>query len=66
MGNAIRYLKMKIAKLPLNLTEAEAKAVLVGKINSFIEMKIEVADQVITSSGAGKINHGDVILTHAK
>src|SRR6185437_14258304 len=33
MGNAIRYLKMKIAKIPPSLPEATAKEVLINKIN---------------------------------
>ncbi|XP_038687327.1 translation initiation factor eIF-2B subunit delta-like isoform X2 [Tripterygium wilfordii] len=64
MGNAIRFLKSRIAKLPLNLSESEAKAVLCSEIDRFINEKIVLADKVIVRHAATKIRDGDVLLTH--
>ncbi|XAR51268.1 hypothetical protein NMG60_11005849 [Bertholletia excelsa] len=64
MGNAIRFLKARIAKLPLNLSESEAKATLCSDINRFINEKIVLADKVIVRHAATKIRDGDVLLTY--
>lgn len=47
------------------MPEATAKAELCEFINNFIREKITVADQVIASSAAQKIQDGDVIVTFA-
>ncbi|KFK33312.1 hypothetical protein AALP_AA6G358600, partial [Arabis alpina] len=49
MGNAIRFVKNRIAKLPITLAESEAKAVLQSDIERFINEKIIVADKVGTA-----------------
>ncbi|XP_022987306.1 translation initiation factor eIF-2B subunit delta-like isoform X2 [Cucurbita maxima] len=64
MGNAIRFLKNRIAKLPLNLPESEVKATLCSDINRFINEKIIIADEVIVRHAATKIRDGDVLLTY--
>ncbi|KNA20876.1 hypothetical protein SOVF_048410 [Spinacia oleracea] len=64
MGNAIRFLKNRIAKLPLNLSESEAKASLQSDINQFISEKILIADKVIVKHAVTKIRDGDVLLTY--
>ncbi|KAF9626084.1 hypothetical protein IFM89_030752 [Coptis chinensis] len=64
MGNAIRFLKNRIAKLPLNLSEPEAKAILQSDIDRFINEKIVLADKVIVEHAVTKIRDGDVLLTH--
>ncbi|KAK2987475.1 hypothetical protein RJ640_012134 [Escallonia rubra] len=63
MGNAIRFVKTRIAKLPLTLSESEAKATLISDINSFITEKIILADKVIVSHAVTKVRDGDVLLT---
>ena len=65
MGNAIRYVKMKISKIGLGCAESRAKDQLVHDIDSFIQERIEFADEVIASHGVSKIHHNDVILTYA-
>ncbi|PQP91914.1 translation initiation factor eIF-2B subunit delta [Prunus yedoensis var. nudiflora] len=55
MGNAIRFLKSRIAKLPLTLSESEAKSTLCSEIDRFINEKIILAD---------KVRDGDVLLTY--
>uniref|UniRef100_A0A7C9AJM6 Translation initiation factor eIF2B subunit delta n=1 Tax=Opuntia streptacantha TaxID=393608 RepID=A0A7C9AJM6_OPUST len=64
MGNAIRFLKNRIAKLPLTLSESEAKASLQSDINRFISEKILIADKVIVKHAVTKIRDGDVLLTY--
>lgn len=64
MGNAIRFLKNRIANLPLNLSESEAKASLQSDINGFISEKILIADKVIVKHAVTKIRDGDVLLTY--
>ncbi|KAK4426305.1 Translation initiation factor eIF-2B subunit delta [Sesamum alatum] len=65
MGNAIRFLKTRIANLPLNLSESEAKANLISDIERFINEKIIIADKVIVKHAATKVRDGDVLLTYA-
>lgn len=62
MGNAIRFLKSRIADLPLNLSEAEAKSSLKSDIDRFISEKIILANKVITKHAVTKIRDGDVLL----
>ncbi|KAL6623402.1 hypothetical protein ACP70R_033281 [Stipagrostis hirtigluma subsp. patula] len=64
MGNAIRFLKNKIAKLPLALSELEAKASLQSDIDWFINGKIIIADEVIVQHAIKKIRDDDVLLTY--
>ena len=64
MGNAIRFLKNRITKLPLALSESEAKASLQSDIDHFINEKIIVAGKVIVSHAVTKIRDDDVLLTY--
>ncbi|KAL6006880.1 hypothetical protein ACLOJK_032376 [Asimina triloba] len=64
MGNAIRFLKNRIARLPLTLSEAEAKAALQSDIERFINDKIVLADKVIVRHAVTKIRDGDVLLIY--
>ncbi|XVF12352.1 hypothetical protein REPUB_Repub08aG0109700 [Reevesia pubescens] len=64
MGNAIMFLKSRIAKLPLTISESEAKAVLCSDIDRFINEKIVLADKVIVRHAATKIRDGDVLLIY--
>ncbi|KAG8367011.1 hypothetical protein BUALT_Bualt16G0028000 [Buddleja alternifolia] len=65
MGNAIRFLKTRVANMPLNLSESEAKANLISDIDRFISEKIILADKVIVTHAVTKIRDGDVLLTYA-
>jgi translation initiation factor eIF-2B subunit delta len=64
MGNAIRFLKSQIAKLPLTLSESESKTSLQSGIERFIYEKIILADKVIVEHAVTKIRDGDVLLTY--
>ncbi|KAL5723541.1 hypothetical protein ACHQM5_006929 [Ranunculus cassubicifolius] len=64
MGNAIRFLKNRITKLPLTLSESESKSSLQSDIDRFINERIILADKVIVEHAITKIRDGDVLLTH--
>ncbi|XVE71968.1 hypothetical protein DITRI_Ditri11bG0000700 [Diplodiscus trichospermus] len=64
MGNAIKFLKSRIAKLTLSLSEPDAKAALMLDIDRFINEKIILADKVIVKHAVTKIQDGDVLLTY--
>lgn len=64
MGNAIKFVKTRIANLPLALSESEAKANLLSEINHFINEKIILADKVIVNHAVTKVRDGDVLLTY--
>lgn len=66
MGNAIRWLKVEINDVDPDTEESKAKADLCEAIDNFIRERISVADQVISTSAAEKIQDGDVILTFTK
>ncbi|KAK7281680.1 hypothetical protein RIF29_09876 [Crotalaria pallida] len=64
MGNAIRFVKSRITKLPSRLSESEAKEALCSDIDRFINEKIILADKVIVGHAATKVRDGDVLLTY--
>ncbi|XP_078429150.1 nagB/RpiA/CoA transferase-like superfamily protein [Wolffia australiana] len=64
MGNAIKFLKNRIAKLPLTLSESEAKSSLQADIDRFIHEKIILADKVIVNHAVTKIRDNDVLLVY--
>ncbi|KAL0805129.1 hypothetical protein Bca101_097620 [Brassica carinata] len=64
MGNAIRFVKNRIAQLPITLFESEAKAALQSDIQRFISEKIVAADKAIVRHAVTKIRYGDVLLTY--
>ncbi|KAL3423284.1 translation initiation factor eif-2b subunit delta [Phlyctema vagabunda] len=66
MGNAIRWLKLEISKVDIDIPDAEAKKGLCEAIDVFIRERVTFADAVIAKSAASKIKDGDVILTYAK
>lgn len=66
MGNAIRWLKLEISKVDIDVPDTEAKKDLCDAIDVFIRERVTFADQVIAQSAADRIKDGDVILTYAK
>ncbi|RYR33386.1 hypothetical protein Ahy_A10g047966 isoform B [Arachis hypogaea] len=64
MRNAIRFVKSRIAKLPLSHSESEAKATLYSDIDRFINEKIILAAKVIVGHAATKVRDGDVLLIY--
>lgn len=66
MGNAIRWLKLQISKIDIDLPDIEAKKLLCESIDNFIRERVNVADQVIVSHASELIEDGSVILTYAQ
>ncbi|TFA98913.1 putative translation initiation factor eIF-2B subunit delta [Trichoderma ghanense] len=67
MGNAIRWLKLQISKIDIDMADSDAKKLLCEAIDSFIHERITLADVVIVSTAADMIspNGDDVILIYA-
>lgn len=55
-----------IAKSPPSSPEAQAKGVIVDKINEFIKTRITLAAAEIGKNAITKIREGDVILTYGR
>ena len=66
MGNSIRWLKVQISEVDISTQESTAKTNLCTAIDTYIQEKILLADQVIARKANEKIKDGDVILTYAK
>ncbi|EPX73732.1 translation initiation factor eIF2B delta subunit [Schizosaccharomyces octosporus yFS286] len=64
MGSAIRFLKLEISVLDIDLTEEEGKELLLEKIDNFIRDRIVIAGKAIVQAAAEKIQDGDIILTY--
>jgi translation initiation factor eIF-2B subunit delta len=65
MGNAVRWLKLQISKIDIDLPDIDAKKLLSESIDNFISERISLADYVIVKTAAEMINDGEVILTYA-
>ncbi|KAH0594432.1 hypothetical protein MHUMG1_07782 [Metarhizium humberi] len=65
MGNAIRWLKLQISKIDIDLPDSDAKKVLCQAIDTFIRERIILADFVIVKAAADMIQDDEVILTYA-
>lgn len=66
MGNAIRWLKVKISEIDPDTIETTAKTDLCESIDNFITERITVADQVIASKSAEQIRNGDTVLAYGR
>ena len=66
MGNATRYIKNAIRKLPSGKSLDGCKTILIGKIDQFIEERIDRTDEEIAEKGAQRISDGEVIMTYAR
>lgn len=64
MGNAIRFLKTRIANLSAGMSESEAKAALCLDIDRFFNEKIVIADKAIVNYAVTKVRDGDVLLIY--
>ena len=65
MGNAIRWLKLQISKVDIDLPDLDVKKMLCESIDNFIHERIVLADMVIVKAAANLIRDGEVILTCA-
>lgn len=65
MGNAVRWLKLQVSKIDIDLHDSEAKKLLCESIDNFLRERIALADMVIVKAGADLVDDGDTILTYA-
>ncbi|CEJ80836.1 Putative Translation initiation factor eIF-2B subunit delta [[Torrubiella] hemipterigena] len=65
MGNAIRWLKLQISKIDIDLPDAAAKQILCQAIDSFVHERVTLADYVIVSTAAQMVSDGDVVVSYA-
>ncbi len=67
MGNAVRWLKLQIAKIDPDEEDMDAKANLCRAIDDFLRERVTAAGHAIAQLATELcINNGDVILTYAK
>ena len=66
MGNTIRWLKLQISKVDIDLPDFDAKKLLCESIDNFIRERITLADYVIVKAAADLIADDEVILTYAQ
>ena len=65
MGNAIKWLKLRVGHAPPHLPEAEVKQMLCDTIDTYLHERIELADQAILSYAVQRIAPGDVLLVYS-
>ncbi|CCO26507.1 putative translation initiation factor eIF-2B subunit delta AltName: Full=eIF-2B GDP-GTP exchange factor subunit delta [Rhizoctonia solani AG-1 IB] len=66
LGNAIRWLKLQIGQIDIDLPEHAAKSELYARIDQYMQERILAADVAISTFGLAKIHDGDVVLTYAR
>mmetsp|Transcript_16116 Transcript_16116/g.21304 ORF Transcript_16116/g.21304 Transcript_16116/m.21304 type:complete len:544 (+) Transcript_16116:84-1715(+) len=66
MGNAIKFVRNAIAKIPPEMQENDAKDSLCETIDTFIQERIVFAGKVIAEYAETKVVDGDVILTYGR
>ena len=65
-GNAIRWLKQKISKLDVNLSDSDAIEYICGEIDQTIHEKVFLANKVIADNACKHVKDGDVVMTYGK
>eukprot|EP00798_Chlamydomonas_sp_ICE-L_P031984 gene31984-33910_t len=65
MGNAIKFLKLKISQIDPSIPEDDAKESLIKDVGEFIHSRVTYAAKQLVDSAVVKINSGDVVLTYA-
>eukprot|EP00123_Amoebidium_parasiticum_P013185 comp21816_c0_seq1/m.31081 comp21816_c0_seq1/g.31081 ORF comp21816_c0_seq1/g.31081 comp21816_c0_seq1/m.31081 type:complete len:535 (-) comp21816_c0_seq1:206-1810(-) len=65
MRNAIKFLKMLVVSKTPKLSDAQAREEILEDIDTFIRVRIDLADDEITAHAVKKIVDGDVVLTYA-
>lgn len=63
MGNAIRWLKLAISKVDIDLSDFEVKKKLCSDIDDFIHSRVEVARPEIAKKTAEQLKDGETVLT---
>lgn len=64
MGNLIKFMRFSISKISPEISEAEAKNILLEKLQAFLEERIVYAAENIAKYVISTIRDNDVILTY--
>lgn len=64
MGNAIRWLKLQISKVDIDLPDTEAKKLLWDTIDGYIRDRITMAEPMIAVKAVERLAESEVILTY--
>ncbi|XP_076803534.1 translation initiation factor eIF2B subunit delta-like [Clavelina lepadiformis] len=64
MGSAIKYMKIKITKIPSDMSDDKAKQELISDLQAFVHVNITLAKQAISNSACSKISDGDVVMIY--
>jgi translation initiation factor eIF-2B subunit delta len=62
MGNAIRWLKLQVAKLDVEQSDDEAKEQLCAAIDQFVLQRVVISNRSVTQQGVKRVEDGDSIL----
>ncbi len=65
MGNAIKWLKLRVGHTPPHLPDDKVREMLIGQIDTFIHERITLADEAIIGYAFSRIVPGDVVLVYA-
>jgi translation initiation factor eIF-2B subunit delta len=64
MGNAVRWLKLQVSKVDVDLPDMEAQNLVCDAIDTFISERITLSEFVIVHQTANMIEHGETVLTY--
>lgn len=64
MGNAIRWLKLQISKVDIDLSDFEVKKQLCNDIDIYAKSRIALAQPEIAKQAAEQLRDGDTVLTY--
>lgn len=64
MGNLIKFMRFSISKISPEISEAEAKNILLDKLQAFLEERVVYAAENIAKYVISTIRDNDVILTY--
>lgn len=64
MGNAVRWLKLQISKVDIDLADFEARKILCETIDVFIRDRIRFARPLISGSAVDNMSEDEVIVTY--
>lgn len=65
MGNAVRWLKLQVSRIDIDMPDADAKRLLCESMDAFIRERVTLAGMVIARTAADMVADGDVVLVYA-
>jgi len=62
MGNAIRWLKLQVAKIDVGQSDDDAKEQLCAAIDQFVLQRVVISNKSVIQQGARRVEDGDSVL----